>query len=230
MCLMKRSSWWCHKLFVIPIIIATFMGLITALNMDYRSRNLPVFMEKNYAKNIEFMLEEYKNSGRPIDHYMMHITSVLDTNYGVSAGLYDTSGKELYELNTQPDPDGSPLMTKELKEEIKNNIPYGQTGEVTIYSHLTGRKTTHKIFYVSQGKYTIVYGIRPDYISKYSLDFDSFYWWILGGMVFNIITYLITFSVFRRYQKFYDKRVSNFNYRRDYVSNIRKSKREKQDD
>ena len=42
MCIMQKNNWWCHKLFLIPIIVATFLGLVTTLNMDYQSKVLQI--------------------------------------------------------------------------------------------------------------------------------------------------------------------------------------------
>lgn len=216
MCQMKKSSWWCHKLFIVPIIVATFLGLITAADMDYKSKNLPDVVEENYVSNVNFMLEGFKYSDKSLENYLIHTTETLDNNSGVAAGLYTTDGKEIYPLNKIPDADGSPLFSESLRLSVIESIPKENTiieFSIKVLQH----SLIYKFHYVVEDDYVVIYAIRPDYISKYGLDFNSFYWWVLGGMLFNILTYIVTFTIFRRYQNFYDKRVDNYNKRRKFV-------------
>ena len=222
MCQMKKSSWWCHKLFLIPIIVATFLGLVTAADMDYKSKNLPDVIEENYVSNVKFMLDGYQFSDKSLENYLMQTVETLDNNNGIAAGLYTIDGKEIYALNKVPDADKSPLFYETLKNDVVNAV--SNEDKVTEFPmKVLQRSLTYKFHYIVQDNYVVIYGIRPDYISKYGLDFDSFYWWVLGGMLFNIVAYLITFAIFRRYQLFYDKRVDNYNERRKYVKANRES-------
>lgn len=216
MCQMKKSSWWCHKLFIVPIIVATFLGLVTAADMDYKSKNLPDVVEESYISNVNFMLEGFKYSDVSLKDYLFQTTETLDNNSGVAAGLYTTKGKEIYPLNKVPDADGSPLFSESLKISVIESIPKENT-IIEFPIKVLQRSLVYKFHYVIESDYVVIYAIRPDYISKYGLDFNSFYWWVLGGMLFNILTYIVTFTIFRRYQNFYDKRVDNFNKRRKFV-------------
>jgi hypothetical protein len=213
---MKKSSWWCHKLFLIPIIVATFLGIITAADMDYKSKNLPDVVEQSYISNVNFMLEGFKYSDVSLKDYLFQTTETLDNNSGVAAGLYTTEGKEIYPLNKVPDADGSPLFSESLRISVIESIPKENT-IIEFPIKVLQRSLVYKFHYVIEGDYVVIYAIRPDYISKYGLDFNSFYWWVLGGMLFNILTYIVTFTIFRRYQIFYDKRVDNYNKRRKFV-------------
>lgn len=220
MCQMKKSSWWCHKLFIIPIIVATFLGLVTAADIDYKSKNLPDVVEENYISNVKFMLDGYEFSDKTLKNYLMQVAETLDNNSGIAAGLYTLDGKEIYPLNKVPDADKSPLFSEALKKDVINSIPNKNT-VIKFPIKVLQRSLIYKFHYIIQDDYVVIYGICPDYISKYGLDFNSFYWWVLGGMLFNIITYIVTFVIFRRYQVFYDKRVDNYNERRKYIKTNR---------
>ena len=220
MCQMRKSSWWCHKLFVIPIIVATFLGLVTALNMDYKSRTLPSIIEDTYTSNVNFMLNEYKVSDKSLEDYLIQTVTLLDNNNGVAAGLYTLDKQEIYPLNKSSDGEKCHFSEGKLKEKVINSI--SSENKVIEFNMKTLQyPLTYKFHYFIRDNYVVIYSIRPDYISKYGLNFDSFYWWILGGMLFNIFTYIITFSIFRRYQVFYDKRVDNYNQRRKYIKDNR---------
>ena len=222
MCQMKRSSWWCHKLFIIPIIVATFLGLVTAADMDYKTKNLPTVIEENYLSNVNYMLDGYKYSDKPLEEYLKQTVETLDNNNGIAAGLYTLDKKEIYPLNRVPDEDKSPLFYETLKTDVINSIPQENT-VISFPMKVLQRSLIYKFHYIIQDNYVVIYAIRPDYISKYGLDFNSFYWWVLGGMLFNILTYLVTFTVFRRYQVFYNKRVDNYNERRKHIKTNREN-------
>lgn len=220
MCQMKKSSWWCHKLFIIPIIVATFLGLITAINIDYKSKTLPSVIENTYVSNINFMINEYKVNHDSLEEYLIQTVSVLDNNNGIAAGLYTLDKKELYPLNKVSDEEKCHFSYNELKNKVIDSIPTFTT-VIEFPIKISQYSLIYRFHYIIRDNYVVIYSIRPDYISKFGLNFDSFYWWILGGMLFNIITYIVTFSIFRRYQIFYDKRVDNYNKRRDYIKNNR---------
>lgn len=213
MCIMQKNNWWCHKLFLIPIIVATFLGLVTTLNMDYQSKVLPGVLEETYATNVEFVLKSYEFPTTSTCKYLKEFTETLDKNSGVAAGLYTLDGKEIYPLNKDSDEDDSHLLPLSLRQNVIDAI--SNKNEVRVFpAKILQRHLVFKFHYIVKDNYVMVYAIRPDYISKYGLNFSNFYWWILGGMIFNIITYLVTFRIFKRYQSFYDRRITKYHKKR----------------